>query len=161
MFNCWKNGCINGTSPVIHTTLLNSNARGSALGCVQLQTSSTICTEWHYDVIKWKPFTLYWPFMREITCHRWIPLTKASDAELWCFLWPMLWTNSWGASGLRSHRAYHDVTVMVTSSNDAFTKNSGTIITQMWYIDHTRAAYIFWSVLNMHIMKTCFYHVNQ
>ena len=22
--------------------------------------------------------------------HRWIPLTKASDAELWCFLWPAL-----------------------------------------------------------------------
>ena len=24
---------------------------------------------------------------REFTGHRWIPLTKASDAELWCFLW--------------------------------------------------------------------------
>ena len=23
----------------------------------------------------------------ESTGHRWIPLTKASDAELWCFLW--------------------------------------------------------------------------
>ena len=23
----------------------------------------------------------------ELTGHRWIPLTKASDAELWCFLW--------------------------------------------------------------------------
>ena len=23
---------------------------------------------------------------REFTCHRWIPLTKASDAQLWCFL---------------------------------------------------------------------------
>ena len=26
-----------------------------------------------------------WPFVRGI--HRWIPLTKASDVELWCFLW--------------------------------------------------------------------------
>ena len=25
---------------------------------------------------------------RECTGHRWIPLTDASDAELWCFLWP-------------------------------------------------------------------------
>ena len=25
------------------------------------------------------------------TGHRWIPLTKASDAELWCFLWSVLW----------------------------------------------------------------------
>ena len=25
---------------------------------------------------------------REFTGHRWIPLTKASEAALWCFLWP-------------------------------------------------------------------------
>ena len=23
----------------------------------------------------------------ESTVHRWIPVTKASDAELWCFIW--------------------------------------------------------------------------
>ena len=28
-----------------------------------------------------------WLFVRESTGHRWIPLTKASDAGLWCFLW--------------------------------------------------------------------------
>ena len=39
------------------------------------------------DVIKWKRFPRYWPFVRETTGHRWIPITKASDAELWCFLW--------------------------------------------------------------------------
>ena len=27
------------------------------------------------------------PLWGEFTGHRWIPLTKASDAELWCFLW--------------------------------------------------------------------------
>ena len=27
------------------------------------------------------------PFWGEFTSHRWIPLTKASDVELWCFLW--------------------------------------------------------------------------
>ena len=27
------------------------------------------------------------PLCAEFTGHRWIPLTKASDAELWCFLW--------------------------------------------------------------------------
>ena len=41
----------------------------------------------HDDVIKWKHFPRYWPFGGELTGHRWIPLTKASDAELWCFLW--------------------------------------------------------------------------
>ena len=27
------------------------------------------------------------PLCEEITGHRWIPLTKSSDADLWCFLW--------------------------------------------------------------------------
>ena len=56
----------------------------------------------HDDVIKWKHFPRHWPFVRGI--HRspnsphkgqWrgtlmfslIPRTKASGAELWCFLW--------------------------------------------------------------------------
>ena len=38
----------------------------------------------HDDVIKWKHFPRDWPFVRGL---RWIPRTKASDAELWCFLW--------------------------------------------------------------------------
>ena len=41
----------------------------------------------HDDVIKWKHFPRYWPFVRGIHRSRWIPRTKASDAELWCFLW--------------------------------------------------------------------------
>ena len=32
-------------------------------------------------------FRLTSPLCGEFTGHRWIPLTKASDAELWCFLW--------------------------------------------------------------------------
>ena len=43
--------------------------------------------EWyHDDVIKWKHFPRNWPFVRGIDRSRWIPHTKASDAELWCFL---------------------------------------------------------------------------
>ena len=38
-----------------------------------------------YRVTKWKHFLRYWSFVRGI--HRWIPLTKASYAERWCFLW--------------------------------------------------------------------------
>ena len=41
----------------------------------------------HDDVIKWKHFPRYWPFVRGIHRSRWIPRTKASDAELWCLLW--------------------------------------------------------------------------
>ena len=34
---------------------------------------------YHDDIIKWKYFPRYWPF---VTGHQWIPLTKASDAGL-------------------------------------------------------------------------------
>ena len=38
----------------------------------------------HSDVIQLKHFPRYWSFVRGI--YQWIPGTKASDAELWCFL---------------------------------------------------------------------------
>ena len=41
----------------------------------------------HYDVIEWKIFRVTGPLWGESIGHRWIPLTKASDAELWCFRW--------------------------------------------------------------------------
>ena len=48
--------------------------------------------------------------------HRWIPLTKANDAELWCFLWSVPWINGWvnnqEAGDLRRHRAHYDIIVM-------------------------------------------------
>ena len=51
----------------------------------------------------------------EFTGHRWIPRTKASDAELWCILWcapdKRLSKQSW-AGDLRRHRAHYDVTVI-------------------------------------------------
>ena len=42
--------------------------------------------------------------------NRWIPHTKSSDGELWCFL---CWVNSGEDSDLRRHRPHHDVTVML------------------------------------------------
>ena len=41
----------------------------------------------HDDVIKWKHFPRYWPFVRGNHRSRWIPRTMASDADLWCFPW--------------------------------------------------------------------------
>ena len=56
------------------------------------------------------------PLCGEFTVHRWIPLTKASDAELWYFLWSASWINGWAntreASDLRRHCVHHDVTIM-------------------------------------------------
>ena len=44
------------------------------------------------DIFKWKRFPRYWPCVRGIHRYRWIPLTKASYAELWCFLSAPEWT---------------------------------------------------------------------
>ena len=44
----------------------------------------------NYDVIKWKHFPIIGPLCGEFLGHRWIPFTKASDSELWCFLWSAL-----------------------------------------------------------------------
>ena len=61
-------------------------------------------------------FRITGPLCGEFTGHRWIPHTKASDTEIWCFLWSVPWINSWvnnrQAGDLRRHRAHYDVTVM-------------------------------------------------
>ena len=46
----------------------------------------------------------------EFTCPRWIPHTKPSDAELWCFLW-----SAPEYTAMKCHRAHHDV-IWKTSS---------------------------------------------
>ena len=51
----------------------------------------------------------------EFTGYRWIPLTKTSDAELWCFFICAKtngWANHRGTGDSRRHRAHYDVTVM-------------------------------------------------
>ena len=74
----------------------------------------------HDDVIKWKHFPRYWPFVRGIHRSRWIPRTKASDAELWCFFFICAWINDWvnirEAGDFRRHRGHYDVNVMWSAS---------------------------------------------
>ena len=58
-------------------------------------------------------FRVTGPLCGEITGHQWIPLTKASDVELWCFLWFALdWVNNREAGALRCHRTHYDINVM-------------------------------------------------
>ena len=61
-------------------------------------------------------FRVTGPLCEEFTGDRWIPRTKASDAELWCFLWSAPWTNGWinnrEAGDLRRRSAHYDVIVM-------------------------------------------------
>ena len=60
---------------------------------------------YHDDVIKWKHFPRYWPFVR-----------GNYRSPLWCFLWSAPWINSWvnnrETGDLRRHRTYYDVIVM-------------------------------------------------
>ena len=55
-------------------------------------TSALPALNLHDDVTKWKYFPRYWPFVRGI--HR-SPHTKASDAELLCFLWYPQLSKQW------------------------------------------------------------------
>ena len=57
-------------------------------------------------------FRVIEPLCGEFTGHRWIPLTKASDAELWWFLWSKDWVNNREAGDLRRHRVHYDVILM-------------------------------------------------
>ena len=51
------------------------------------------------------------PLCGKPTGHRWIPRTKARDAELWCFLWSAPWidasVNNREPGYLRRHRAHY------------------------------------------------------
>ena len=75
----------------------------------------------HDDVIKWKHFPLYWPFVRGI--HR-SPVNSPQKGQwrgalmysLIC-VWINGWVNNREADDFRSYHAYYDVTVMTKSQN--------------------------------------------
>ena len=75
-------------------------------------------------------FRITGPLCGEFTGLRWIPCTKASEAQLWCFLWSAPWINGWvnnrEAGNLRRHRAHYDVIVLmhVCPCYDAITVNA-------------------------------------
>ena len=69
----------------------------------------------HDDVIKWKHFRVTGSLCGEFTGPRWIPLTKASDAEVFFHLrLTDSWANNGTAGDLRSYRAHYDVIVIST-----------------------------------------------
>ena len=71
----------------------------------------------HDDVIKWKRFPCYWPFVRGI---HWSPVNSPHKGQWRGALmfsliraWINGWANSREAGDLRRHRAHYDVTVMI------------------------------------------------
>ena len=91
-----------------------------------------VCSWWRKQM---ETFRVTGPLCGEFTGHRWFPLTKASDAELWCFLLICAWTNGWvnnrDAGDLRRHRAHYVVIVMslscVTASLLSYQKSIDTV----------------------------------
>ena len=65
-------------------------------------------------------FRVTGPLCGEFTGHRWILLTEASYAELWCFLLSVPWINNREAGDLRCHRAHYAVTIIIC--NDIYTE---------------------------------------
>ena len=64
-------------------------ARKEAIPCLpyrKIPQWSLLPNLYKHDDVKWKHFPRYWSFVRGIHRSRWIPCTKTSDAELWCFL---------------------------------------------------------------------------
>ena len=70
----------------------------------------------HDDVIKWKHFPRYWPFVRGIHRSPVISPHKGQWRGALMFSLICVWTNGWvnncEAGDLRRYRAHHDVTVM-------------------------------------------------
>ena len=64
----------------------------------------------HDDVIKWKHFPCYWPFVQGIYRSPVNSPQKASDTGLWCFLWSAI--SSGEAGDFRRQHAHYEVTVM-------------------------------------------------
>ena len=81
-----------------------------------IYTFSLRIKTWHDDIIKWKHFPRYWPFVRGI--HR-SPVNSPHKGQwrgalmfsLIC-IWINGWVNNREAGDLRRHRAHYDVIVM-------------------------------------------------
>ena len=113
---CMRNSSVCGKVPSIMIPCFgqpDSNQMYTAL-------ESSVTTIFEVNFIMTSPnvniFRVTDPLCGEFTGHRWIPLTKASDAEHWCSLWSAPWINGWvnncEACDLRRHRAHYDVIVM-------------------------------------------------
>ena len=82
-----------------------------------LMTSSWCLNQTSWWCHQMEIFRVTGSFPGESTGHHWIPLTKASDVELWCFFFICAKTNSWANNeALRRHCALHDVSVMLKYS---------------------------------------------
>ena len=88
-------------------------------------------------------FRVTGPMCGEFIGHWGIPLTKASDAELWFFDLPWIngWVNNREAGDLRRHRTHNDVSVMID-------------ITQGWGVLHLTKVHVIYPFCSMSKIKS-------
>ena len=70
----------------------------------------------HDDIIKWKHFRRYWPFVQGI---HWSPMNSPHKGQwrgAWMFslicAWTENWVNTWDTGDLRCHRSHYDLNIM-------------------------------------------------
>ena len=99
----------------------------NVLFCLIDNTSQEMCTRFalccallHDDVIKWKHFPRYWPFVWGIQRSPVNSSHKGQWRRALIFSLICAWMNGWANNGavgdLRRHRAHYDVTVMVVEN---------------------------------------------
>ena len=95
----------------------------------------------HDDVIKWKHFPRYWPFVRRI--HR-SPVNSPHKGQwrgalmfsLIC-IWINGWVNNCEADDLRCYRAHYDVTVMAKQATSHYLKQWWNVFLVHMYMCHS------------------------
>ena len=114
---------------------------------ISFMIDSPVLPNIHDDVIKWKHFPCYWPFVRGI--HR-SPVNSPQKGQwrralmfsLIC-AWINGWVNRCDACNLRRHRAHYDITVMSEVTLELYVHNlwdvlSISMITQVFTTANTR-----------------------
>ena len=99
--------------------VVSINIRGSVALWGQMS-----CRAPHIDVLKWKHFPRYWPFVRGIHCSSVNSPHKGQWRRALMFSLICAWTNAWiyirYAGDLRRHRAHYDVTLVSCGNISGF-----------------------------------------
>ena len=115
-------------------------------------------------------FRVAGPLWGESIGHRWIPLTKTNDAELWCFSLICAWINGWAnnreAGDLRRHRTHYEVTAMHLVDAFAFSERRARAVlwkrkksARGWDINGIRITLR--SFMNLSLITTGFHDVSS
>ena len=145
---CLINRRINKESPCTHSDALSGTR---AFTWTLFMTSELLMMTSSYGNI----FRVTGHLCGEFTGHRWILLTKASDAELWCFFYlhPINgWVNNGEAGDLRRYRAHYDGTVM-RGGNGLLSSRKGPLLQSMF----TKT----WGAIRRHRRKLSSTHIAE